>query len=126
MRVPGDPACGSPSERPIHFRALGTLSNGRSRIHGDRHMVKEEITIVNKLGLHARAAAKLVSLASTFASDVELEKEGRKVNAKSIMGVMMLAASKGTTLQLLVSGSDEREACRQLLALISDRFGEEE
>lgn len=87
-------------------------------------MQSTEVCIVNRLGLHARAAAKLVSLASTFASDVQLERDGRMVNAKSIMGVMMLAASQGTILKLVVEGSDEHEALRALTDLINDYFGE--
>ena len=89
-------------------------------------MYTTEVRIVNKLGLHARAAAKLVSLASTFDSDIELEKDGKRVNAKSIMGVMMLAASQGSSLSLHIEGSDEREAGRQLLDLINGYFGEGE
>ena len=89
-------------------------------------MLSEQITIINKLGLHARAAAKLVSLASGFASDIQLEKDGRKVNGKSIMGVMMLAASKGSQLKVSVAGADEQEASRKILELINNRFGEEE
>jgi len=87
-------------------------------------MQTTEVRIVNRLGLHARAAAKLVSLASTFASDIQLEREGRSVNAKSIMGVMMLAASQGTVLKLNVDGSDEQEALQALTDLVNDYFGE--
>jgi len=87
-------------------------------------MQTTEVRIVNRLGLHARAAAKLVSLASTFASDIQLEREGRSVNAKSIMGVMMLAASQGTVLKLRVDGNDEHEALRALTDLVNDYFGE--
>lgn len=87
-------------------------------------MYSKEIRIINRLGLHARAAAKFVSLASTFASDVQLEREGKQVNGKSIMGVMMLAASHGTTLTLTVDGEDEEEAARQLTDLVNDYFGE--
>ena len=89
-------------------------------------MITKEVTIANKLGMHARAAAKFVSLASSFSSDVELEKGQRRVNGKSIMGVMMLAASKGSTLTLYISGLDEAEAAERLAQLINDRFGEEE
>jgi phosphocarrier protein len=89
-------------------------------------MVRKEITIANKLGMHARAAAKFVSLASSFSSHIELEKGHRKVNGKSIMGVMMLAASKGTTITLYTDGSDESEAADRLVQLINDRFGENE
>ena len=87
-------------------------------------MQSTEVCIVNRLGLHARAAAKLVSLASTFESDVQIERNGRSVNAKSIMGVMMLAASQGTVLKLVVDGSDEQEALRALIDLVNDYFGE--
>ena len=87
-------------------------------------MVNKEIEIINKLGLHARAAAKLVSLASKFTSEVQLRKNNQEVNAKSIMGVMMLAASQGTRLELSVSGEDEQEALDAIVELINDRFGE--
>lgn len=87
-------------------------------------MVNKEIEIINKLGLHARAAAKLVSLASKFTSEVQLRKNNQEVNAKSIMGVMMLAASQGTRLELSVSGEDEQEALDAIIELINDRFGE--
>lgn len=89
-------------------------------------MPSTEVRIVNKLGLHARAAAKFVSLASTFASEVELEKDGKRVNGKSIMGVMMLAASQGSVLGLHVEGEDEDEATRQLIDLVNGYFGEGE
>ncbi len=88
-------------------------------------MLNKEITIINKLGLHARAAAKFVKLASQFESDVHLQRDSRRVNGKSIMGVMMLAAARGTNLELSVSGADEGEAMRQLEDLINQRFGEE-
>lgn len=87
-------------------------------------MLDQEITIINKLGLHARAAAKFVNLASQFESEIMLERDGRRVNGKSIMGVMMLAASRGTTLKLSASGDDEEQAVRQLEELVMDRFGE--
>ncbi|MDQ7017330.1 MAG: HPr family phosphocarrier protein [Gammaproteobacteria bacterium] len=89
-------------------------------------MVSSDVEIINRLGLHARAAAKFVNTASGFHSHVELENNGRSVNGKSIMGVMMLAASRGTTLRLLVDGDDESEASQQLIELINDRFGEGE
>lgn len=89
-------------------------------------MLIEEVEIINKLGLHARAAAKLVNLASAFEADVEIEKDGNRVNGKSIMSVMMLAASQGSTLKLRVDGQDEAEAMAQVLELINDRFGEGE
>jgi len=87
-------------------------------------MLTRDVEIVNKLGLHARAAAKLVNLASSFDSTVELEKDGKRVNGKSIMSVMMLAASQGSTLKLHVHGNDEQQAMAQVVALIGDRFGE--
>ncbi|MDV3237743.1 MAG: HPr family phosphocarrier protein [Gammaproteobacteria bacterium] len=89
-------------------------------------MQKKDIVIINKLGLHARAAAKFVTLASQFESAVEVARNGQKVNGKSIMGVMMLAASKGTTLTVSVDGPDEAEAMQQIEALILDRFQEAE
>jgi phosphocarrier protein len=89
-------------------------------------MISKELTIINKLGMHARAAAKFVNLASSFESEVELEKGSRKVNGKSIMGVMMLAAAKGSTVTLHAHGGDEQEALRELEELINRRFGEEE
>ncbi len=89
-------------------------------------MISENITIINKLGLHARAASKLVSCASQFESDVFITRKENRVNAKSIMGVMMLAASKGVELALEIDGNDEA-ACRDALVdLINDRFGESE
>ena len=89
-------------------------------------MLNSEIAIVNKLGLHARAAAKFVNLASGFESEINLSRNGHTVNGKSIMGVMMLAAAKGTTLELSASGNDEAVALQQLEQLVADRFGEEE
>jgi len=89
-------------------------------------MIKQNITIINKLGLHARAASKLVNCASQFESEVFIGRNGNRVNAKSIMGVMMLAASKGVELELEVDGGDE-QACQQaLVELIGSRFGEDE
>ena len=89
-------------------------------------MLSAEVKIVNKLGLHARAAAKLVNLASSYEAEIELERDGKRVNGKSIMSVMMLAASQGTTLRLHVDGSDEREAFDGVVDLINDYFGEGE
>ncbi len=89
-------------------------------------MISEQVTIINKLGLHARAASKLVNCASQFASDVTICRKGNRVNAKSIMGVMMLAASKGVELELEIDGDDE-QACRDAIVdLINNRFGESE
>lgn len=89
-------------------------------------MIRKEITIINKLGLHARAAAKFVTLASTFASDIRLARAERVVNGKSIMGVMMLAAAKGVRLELRVDGKDEDKAIQALEQLILNRFSEPE
>jgi len=89
-------------------------------------MISESITIVNKLGLHARAASRLVNCASQFESEVFITRKGNRVNAKSIMGVMMLAASKGVELELEVDGGDEQECRDALVELINDRFGENE
>jgi len=89
-------------------------------------MLNKEITIINKLGLHARAAAKFVSLASGFESEIMLTRNGKSVNGKSIMGVMMLAAGCGTTIELSANGKDETQAVTELEALIEDRFGEEQ
>jgi phosphocarrier protein len=89
-------------------------------------MISQQITIINKLGLHARAAAKLVKTASAFGSQVTLDKAGQQVNGKSIMGVMMLAASQGSEVTLQVDGEDERQAMQALVDLINDRFGEGE
>jgi len=87
-------------------------------------MQRREIEIVNKLGLHARASAKLTQLAARFDSDVQVTRNGRKVNAKSIMGVMMLAAGKGSKITLEIAGPDEEQAMEALCALIHDCFGE--
>ena len=89
-------------------------------------MPSAEITIVNKLGLHARASAKLTQLASGFASEVWLSRNGRRVNAKSIMGVMMLAAGKGASIVVEAQGADAEAALGALRQLIADRFGEGE
>ncbi len=89
-------------------------------------MIEEQVEIVNRLGLHARAATRFVTLASRFASEVELERNGHKVNGKSIMGVMMLAAGRGTRLTLRVAGPDEAEAAAAIRELIGARFGEAE
>ena len=89
-------------------------------------MPQAEAEIVNKLGLHARASAKLTQTAGRFAADVWLSRNGRKVNAKSIMGVMMLAAGKGTLITVETSGDDAEPALAAVLALIADKFGEGE
>jgi phosphocarrier protein len=89
-------------------------------------MLRKETQIINKLGLHARASAKLTQTAARFAAEVWMERNGRRVNAKSIMGVMMLAAGKGSTVVLETDGPDEEAAMAALLALIADYFGEGE
>ena len=89
-------------------------------------MQERTVTIINKLGLHARAAAKFVTTASSFSSGVDLSRDGQRVNGKSIMGVMMLAASRGTELLIITRGTDEVEAADSLVALVEDRFGEQE
>ena len=89
-------------------------------------MTKTSITISNKLGLHARASAKLSKLAGSFQCDIQMSRNGRQVNAKSIMGVMMLAAGIGTQVELETSGADEEAAMQALVALINDKFGEGE
>jgi phosphocarrier protein len=87
-------------------------------------MLRKEVTIVNKLGLHARAAARFVGLASGFAAEIQLERNGRQVNGKSIMGIMMLAAAKGTEVAIIAEGEDEQEALAALERLVADKFGE--
>jgi phosphocarrier protein len=87
-------------------------------------MQSQTIKIINQLGLHARASAKLTKLASEFPCDIFIERKGRKVNAKSIMGVMMLAAGIGSEVQLETVGDQEQEAMVALVALINDKFGE--
>ena len=88
-------------------------------------MQQREIEIINKLGLHARASAKLTQLAAKYPCEVSLSRNGRKVNAKSIMGVMMLAANKGSKIILETEGVDEAAALEALAALIGDKFGED-
>ncbi len=89
-------------------------------------MLQQDAQIINKLGLHARASAKLTQLASQYPCEVWLSRNGRRVNAKSIMGVMMLAAAKGTTIAIETDGEKEQEAMTALTALIADYFGEGE
>ncbi|HEY5580746.1 MAG TPA: HPr family phosphocarrier protein [Rhodoferax sp.] len=89
-------------------------------------MIKASTTISNKLGLHARASAKLTKLAGSYSCEVWIAKGERRVNAKSIMGVMMLAAGNGSTVEIDVSGEREQEVLDALLALIADKFGEGE
>ena len=89
-------------------------------------MLQREVEIVNKLGLHARASAKLTQVAGSFTADVWLSRNGRRVNAKSIMGVMMLAAAQGTQVQVCADGKDEAKALAAMVELINNRFGEDE
>jgi len=89
-------------------------------------MIEQSITIINKLGLHARAAAKFVTTASQFTSDIQVARNGRIVNGKSIMGLMMLAAAKGTDIVIHINGEDEQDAFDNIKALIENYFGEGE
>ncbi len=89
-------------------------------------MARAETEIINKLGLHARASAKLTQLAGSFKSDIWMEKGSRRINAKSIMGVMMLAAGKGSSIVVEANGADEQPALAAILDLIADKFGEAE
>ncbi|HEV7799952.1 MAG TPA: HPr family phosphocarrier protein [Burkholderiales bacterium] len=89
-------------------------------------MLQREVEIINKLGLHARASAKLTQVAGRFEADVWLSRNGRRVNAKSIMGVMMLAAAKGTRVLVETEGPDEEQALRAVEALVANRFDEDE
>ncbi|MBS0442692.1 MAG: HPr family phosphocarrier protein [Proteobacteria bacterium] len=89
-------------------------------------MIKTTVTISNRLGLHARASAKLTKLAGSFKSDVFMSRNSRRVNAKSIMGVMMLAAGLGSEVEIETSGADEQAAMDALTSLINDKFGEGE
>ena len=90
------------------------------------NMIQQELEIINKLGLHARASAKFTQLAAKFQSDVWLTRNGRRINAKSIMGVMMLAAGKGAKVTLEADGPDEQDCISALTGLINDKFGEGE
>ncbi len=89
-------------------------------------MQTRHLEIVNRLGLHARAAAKLVNLATRYASHIEVERNGQRVNCKSIMGIMMLAASRGSRIIVEATGEDETDAMAAIEALIANRFGEDE
>ena len=89
-------------------------------------MPSKSVEIINKLGLHARAAAKLTQVAGGFQSEIWLSRSGRRVNAKSIMGVMMLAAGQGTSVLLEAQGADAEEAIAAIAKLVADRFGESE
>jgi phosphocarrier protein HPr len=89
-------------------------------------MIKKNVTIINKLGLHARAAVKFVNLANRFSSSVRIEKRGDEIDGKSILGILTLAAVQGSEITLTISGKDEQAALDALSALIQDRFSEEE
>jgi len=89
-------------------------------------VLESEIEITNKLGLHARAAAKLVKVAGSFASSIEIEKQDQRVNAKSIMSVMMLAASRGNLVKIYIAGEDQQDAMTAVVDLITNKFGEDE
>lgn len=89
-------------------------------------MIKQHIEVINKLGLHARAAAKLVNEAAGFESGISLHRDGQEVDAKSIMGIMMLAASQGTRLEIEIEGTDEQTAMDSIVRLFQSRFGEDE
>jgi len=89
-------------------------------------MIEQQLEIINKLGLHARASAKLVNIASTFSSSITVEFAGQKGDAKSIMSMMMLAASKGSMITLTIDGEDEQDAMNAVTALINNYFDEDE
>jgi len=89
-------------------------------------MIKQKVTIINKLGLHARAAVKFVNLANRFTSSVRIEKHGNEIDGKSILGILTLAAVQGSEITLNVSGKDEHAALEALAALVRDRFNEAE
>ena len=89
-------------------------------------MLRKNIEIINKLGMHARAAAKFVTLAQTFKSEIKVSRNNNEVNGKSIMGIMMLAAAKGTTIEIIIDGEDEQQAIDLLCELINNLFDEKE
>ena len=89
-------------------------------------MIKKRVTIINKLGLHARAAVKFVNLANRYSSSVRIEKDGNEIDGKSILGILTLAAVQGSEITVTVSGKDEQTASEALVALIKDRFSEKE
>ncbi|HEY8386927.1 MAG TPA: HPr family phosphocarrier protein [Porticoccaceae bacterium] len=89
-------------------------------------MIETDLTIINKLGLHARAAAKLASTANAFSCTIRTGRNGKLVDAKSVMSLMLLAASQGSVLRFQFDGSDENEACQAVTALLADAFGEEQ
>ncbi len=88
-------------------------------------MIQRELAVINRLGLHARAAAKLVHAAGAFSSQIYLAKDGDEVDAKSILGILLLAAAQGSTVTIRCEGADEQEAVEAIAALFGDRFGEE-
>jgi phosphocarrier protein len=116
--------------RPAHTRPPSAASAKAAAFTIDNDsanpMIRTELEIINRLGLHARAAAKFVTCASGFDSAVQVERDGRRVNGKSIMGVMMLAAACGTSIIVEVDGDDEEAATAALAALVRDRFAEGE
>lgn len=116
--------------QPVRTRASNVASAKAAALYIDNDsanpMIRTELEIINRLGLHARAAAKFVTCASGFDSAVQVERGGRRVNGKSIMGVMMLAAGLGSTVSLETEGPREQEAMDALLALMADKFGEGE
>ena len=89
-------------------------------------MIEQQVEIINRLGLHARAATRLVNCASNFESEIMFSRDDREINGKSIMGVLMLAAAQGVTLTVRIDGPDEQDAMRAIVELIGDRFGEGE
>jgi len=100
--------------------------NKQQMINNHMNPISHDIEIINKLGLHARAAAKFVNTASSFSSHVDVEKNGQRINGKSIMGVMMLAAGKGSFITLHIDGDDSQACVNALTQLINNRFDEEE
>ncbi len=108
----------------LPYRLQYLTSRIRIRLYGA--MIRTEITIINKLGLHARAATKLAQTASSFASTIRCGESDQLVDAKSVMAVMLLAASQGTILRWEIDGADEQKAFGAIKALIDDRFGEEQ
>ena len=113
------------AEQAVSGRRQGTILPTQS-VTEYWGVLKREVTIINKLGLHARAAAKFVTIASAFEADIRLLRDGRQVNGKSIMGVMMLAAAKGSHLEIQASGEDAQQALERLEELVRQRFGEDE
>ncbi len=102
------------------------MASSAARLRVMSETLVREITIINRLGLHARAAAKFVTLASRYQAQIRLRRDTREVNAKSIMGVMMLAAGQGIRLEILATGQDAEDALHELANLVAERFGEAE